>query len=64
MTTTNPPLSDYSTQQARSDELRRRKLRRELLARVSALTAALTSESIEMIAGITDDEWKAAQDAT
>jgi hypothetical protein len=57
----NPPLSDYSTQAARADEMRRRKLRRELLAQWQALHTALDKESVEAIRGISDEEWAAAQ---
>jgi hypothetical protein len=57
----NPPLSDFSTQQARADELRRRKLRRELLAQGQTAHAALDAETVAAIRGITDSEWVAAQ---
>jgi len=58
----NPPLSDFSTQQARADEQRRRKLRRELLAQWQTVRAALDAESVAAIQGITDAEWQAAQE--
>ena len=58
----NPPLTDYSTQAARADELRRRKLRRELLAQFSGVVDALTAESIAAIRGISPAEWQAAQE--
>jgi hypothetical protein len=57
-----PPLDDYSTQQARADELRRRKLRRELLAQWQTLHQALDADSVGAIRDITDAEWKAAQE--
>ena len=56
------PLDDFSTQQARADEARRRKLRRELLAQIGGAIDALTAESIAAIRGISDAEWKAAQE--
>ena len=58
----NPPLSDFSTQQARADEQRRRKLRRELLARWQTLRRALDAETVAAIQGISDAEWQAAQE--
>ena len=60
--TLNPPLDDYSTQQARADEIRRRKLRRELLAQLTAVIDALSLESVKAIRGISDAEWQAAQE--
>jgi len=62
MSATKPPLSDYSTQQARADEVRRRKLRRELLTQFGGLVDALTTESVAAIRGISDAEWQAAQE--
>jgi len=56
-----PPLTAFSTQQARADELRRRKLRRELLADWQATRKALGAESIAAILAISDAEWQAAQ---
>ena len=58
----NPPLSDFSTQQARADEQRRRKLRRELLAQWQTLHRALDAETVAAIQGISDAEWQAAQE--
>jgi len=58
----NPPLSDFSTQQARADERRRRNLRRVLLAQWQTVRAALDAESVAAIQGITDAEWQAAQE--
>jgi len=58
----NPPLDDYSTKQARVDEIRRRKLRRELLTQFGGLVDALTAESVAAIRGISDVEWQAAQE--
>jgi len=58
----NPPLADFSTQQARADERRRRKLRRELLAQWQTLRQALDTESVAAIQSITDAEWQAAQE--
>ena len=58
----NPPLSDFSTQQARADEQRRRKLRRELLAQWQTLRRALDAETVAAIQGISDAEWQAAQE--
>ena len=57
----NPPLSDFSTQQARADEIRRRKLRRGLLKDWQATRQVLGDESAVAIRGITDSEWAAAQ---
>ena len=56
----NPPLSDFSTQAARADELRRRKLRRELLADWQATRQALADESVAAVRAISDDEWARA----
>jgi len=58
----NPPLADFSTQQARADEQRRRNLRRVLLAQWQTVRAALDAESVAAIQGITDAEWQAAQE--
>ena len=58
----NPPLADFSTQRARADEQRRRKLRHELLAQWQTVRAALDAESVAAIQGITDAEWQAAQE--
>jgi len=58
----NPSLSDFSTQQARADEQRRRKLRRELLAQWQTLHRALDAETVAAIQGISDAEWQAAQE--
>ena len=56
------PLGDYSTQAARDDEKRRRKLRRELLKQWKSAHTALDAESITNILAITDEEWQAAKD--
>ena len=58
----NPPLSDFSTQQARADEQRRRKLRRELLAQWQTQHRALDAETVAAIQRISDAEWQAAQE--
>ena len=58
----NPPLSDFSTQQARADEQRHRKLRRVLLAQWQTLRRALDAETVAAIQGISDAEWQAAQE--
>ena len=57
----NPPLADYTTQQARADEQRRRKLRRELLAQWQAARGIMDAETVAAIRGITDNEWATAQ---
>jgi len=55
------PLTDFSTQRARAAELRRRKLRRKLLAQWQATRAALDAESVANVRAIGDAEWQAAQ---
>jgi len=55
------PLSDFSTQRSRADELRRLELRRELLAQISGTIDALAAESIAEIRAISAAEWQAAQ---
>jgi len=57
----NPPLDDYSTQQARADERQRRKLRQALLAQWQALHSALDADGVNAVRAITDAEWQAAQ---
>jgi len=57
----NPPLTDFSTATARADELRRRKLRRELLRDWQATRQALDAESVAAIRAISDAEWEQAQ---
>ena len=57
------PLSDFSTQQARADEIRRRKLRRELLADWQATRQALADKSVRAVLAISDEEWQAALEA-
>ena len=57
------PLSDFSTQQARADELRRRKLRRELLADWQATRQDLADKSVRAVLAISDEEWQAASEA-
>ena len=55
------PIDAYSTQAARAEEIRRRKLRRELLADVKRAVDALTTESVAAIKAISPEEWAAAQ---
>jgi len=57
------PLSDFSTQQARADEIRRRKLRRELLADWQATRQDLADKSVQAVLAISDEEWQAASEA-
>ena len=54
--------NDYSTKQARADAVQRQKLQRQLLAQFSALTDALTDDSVDAIRAISDAEWQAAQE--
>ena len=55
------PIADFSTQAARAEEIRRRKLRRELLADVKRAVDALTDDSVAAIKAISNEEWAAAQ---
>ena len=55
------PIADFSTQAARAEEIRRRKLRRELLADVKRAVDALTADSVAAIKAISPEEWAAAQ---
>jgi len=54
------PLSDYSTQAARADELRRRKLARELLKDWQRAREIIDAEGVANVRAITDEEWAAA----
>ena len=54
-------LDDYSTKAARAEEIRRRKLRRELMADVKRTVDVLTADSVTAIKAISPEEWAAAQ---
>jgi hypothetical protein len=55
-------LTDFSTQAARAAELRRRKLRRSLLAQWTATRAAIDAEKAAAVKAINRDELNAAKD--
>lgn len=58
-----PPIDDFSTQQARAQERRRRKLRQRLQQQWARLHDELDDESAGNIEAISDEEWQAALDA-
>ncbi len=59
---TNPPLADFSTQAARTEERHRRKQRRKLRADWQRTRQALGDDAEAAIRGISDAEWQAAQE--
>ena len=61
MSATKPPLSDYSTQAARTAENRRRRLRRTLLAQWSAAHAVASAAKLAALRRISAEQWSAAK---
>lgn len=55
-------LYGFSTKQARQDEQRRRKLRRELLKTWQSARATLDAEKLASVKSISDAEWSQAQE--
>jgi len=61
MTATKPPLSDYSTQAARTAENRRRRLRPQLLAQWSAAHTVASAAKLAALRRISVEQWNAAK---